>query len=123
MSTLAILQALREESDRGIYSAEHMREDLAKAYSNNEHVLKERDEYTGGVFKPHTFEEKVEYSTQQTGLSVARAVESFKVCLGKVEQLESHLSNAPSEADAVEIYDAYDEVRCITQSLWQPLTP
>jgi hypothetical protein len=111
MSTSEILRALREESDRGIYTAEHMREDLAKAYSNNEHVLKTRNEYAGGSYKPHTFAEKVEYSMQQTGLTVARAVASFKICLEHVEQLVSHLSEAPSEAEAVKLYDSYDEVR------------
>ena len=108
MSTaVECLSALGQNSKDALYSVEHIRDDLAKAWADGEHNVVKRKLKHG---ESHTFAEEVEYSTAARGVTVERAINYFISCLKYMEKLSKALDTAQDAESAKQLYDGWDVV-------------
>jgi hypothetical protein len=102
------LQQIQALSKHGEYYAEKLTGKLAKAYYDGDHkptfrTLKDGEEYTAT--------EKNAHSIAPHGVSVAGGIDDFAECGHAWRHLANDdLSNAPSEEEVRQIYNAYDVV-------------
>lgn len=107
MTIVNTLLLLKSKADEGTYPADHIREDLAKAWANGENNVEMRTLKPG---ESHTFAEKVEGEMAGRGMGVERAVRALESCLACLRQLDIQLQTVPTKEEAAEIWDTYDTV-------------
>lgn len=104
----SVLSSLETVSKNAIYSVDHIREDLAQAWAGGGHNTVKRTLEPG---QSHTATEINAYSTQASGLGVARAFEYFDHCQAFLWQLSAALESIPDTRTAAMCFDQWDTVR------------
>lgn len=101
------LSLLGQTSKDAIYSAEHIRDDLAKAWADGKHNAVKRGLQYG---EQYSATEVNEQSMATKGMTVARAVNYFVECLEYLQELDKALDTTPTKDEAAQLFDGWDVV-------------